>query len=123
MPTRLLPPPGAEGQRRRHGDGRDRQPRRAVLAPGHRRHRSTRLAPIPSPYGALAPVADSTTGLPLLQLPAGFSYSSFALDRRPHDRWPARPDRHDGMAVMQARAWRSAWAATAAARDAGRNWH
>ena len=45
---------------------------------------STWSAPVPSRYGALAPVADRTTGLPLLQLPAGFSYSSFAWtgDRR-----------------------------------------
>ncbi|KGR39271.1 hypothetical protein NX79_08250 [Xanthomonas vasicola] len=30
---------------------------------------STRLAPFPSRYGPLAPVADQSTGLPLLQLP------------------------------------------------------
>ena len=28
-------------------------------------------------FGPLAPVADATTGLPLLKLPAGFSYRSF----------------------------------------------
>lgn len=61
----------------------------------------TRLSPIPSPYGPLAPVADQSTGLPLLQLPPGFSYQSFSwsgdamADGRPC------PDRHDGMAVMQ----------------------
>ncbi len=55
------------------------------------------------PYGPIAPVADQTTGLPLLQLPAGFHYASFAwsgdmmLDGR------ACPDRHDGMAVVATR--------------------
>ncbi|MEQ4574728.1 MAG: phosphatase, partial [Gammaproteobacteria bacterium] len=36
----------------------------------------TRLEPIPSPYGDLAPALDRSTGLPLLLLPPGFSYSS-----------------------------------------------
>ena len=55
------------------------------------------------PYGPIAPVADQSTGLPLLQLPAGFQYASFAwtgdtmLDGRPC------PDRHDGMAVVTTR--------------------
>lgn len=31
------------------------------------------LAPVPSRYGPLAPVADQSAGLPLLQLPRGFS--------------------------------------------------
>ncbi|MBF6022884.1 alkaline phosphatase PhoX [Lysobacter niastensis] len=59
--------------------------------------------PVPSRYGALAPVADQTTGLPLLQLPPGFSYSSFAwTGDRMADGQPV-PPRHDGMAVMQSR--------------------
>lgn len=58
-------------------------------------------APIPSPYGALAPVADQSTGLPLLLLPAGFSYTSFAwTGDRMGDGQPV-PPRHDGMAVMR----------------------
>lgn len=57
-------------------------------------------APIASPYGALAPVADQSTGLPLLLLPPGFSYSSFAwTGDRMADGQPV-PSRHDGMAVM-----------------------
>jgi secreted PhoX family phosphatase len=57
--------------------------------------------PVPSPYGALAPVADQSTGLPLLQLPPGFSYSSFAwTGDRMADGQPV-PSRHDGMAVMR----------------------
>jgi uncharacterized protein len=55
------------------------------------------------PYGPIAPVADQSTGLPLLQLPAGFGYMSFAwtgdtmLDGRPC------PSNHDGMAVVVTR--------------------
>lgn len=60
----------------------------------------SRLAPIPSPYGALAPVADAATGLPLLQLPAGFSYSTFAWSGDALADGQPCPDRHDGMAVM-----------------------
>ena len=48
--------------------------RQALAAAGD----PTRLSPIPSPYGELAPVADQSTGLPLLQLPPGFSYQSFS---------------------------------------------
>ncbi|MGH8078625.1 MAG: alkaline phosphatase PhoX, partial [Lysobacter sp.] len=60
-----------------------------------------RMAPIPSPYGPLAAVADRTTGLPLLQLPRGFSYQSFGWSGdRMSDGRPC-PDRHDGMAVMR----------------------
>ena len=61
----------------------------------------TRLAPIPSPYGPLAPVADRATGLPLLQLPTGFSYTSFGWSGDRMDDGQPCPDRHDGMAVMR----------------------
>ena len=61
----------------------------------------TRLAPIASPYGPLAPVADGATGLPLLQLPAGFSYTSFGWSGDRMDDGQPCPDRHDGMAVMR----------------------
>ena len=60
----------------------------------------TRLAPVPSPYGPLAPVADAVTGLPLLQLPPGFSYSTFAWSGDVMADGQPCPDRHDGMAVM-----------------------
>ena len=58
---------------------------------------------VAGPYGPIAPVADQSTGLPLLQLPAGFRYKSFAwtgdtmLDGRPC------PSNHDGMAVVVTR--------------------
>ncbi len=53
-------------------------------------------------YGPLAPVADATTGLPLLRLPARFSYTSFG--------WPGdllagggrTPPDADGMGVVRA---------------------
>ena len=60
----------------------------------------TRTLPIPSPYGRLAPVADRTTGLPLLQLPRGFSYRSFGWSGDLMDDGQACPDRHDGMAAV-----------------------
>ncbi len=61
----------------------------------------TRLSPIPSPYGTLAPVADLSTGLPLLQLPSGFRYKSFGWSGDAMSDGQATPDRHDGMAVMR----------------------
>ena len=53
-----------------------------------------------SPYGPIAPVADQTTGLPLLQLPAGFRYQSYGWTGDPmSDALPTRGN-HDGMAVV-----------------------
>jgi len=63
----------------------------------------TRLAPIPSRYGPLAPVADRSTGLPLLQLPRGFSYRSFGWSNDVMSDGQPCPDRHDGMAVVAVR--------------------
>ena len=60
----------------------------------------TRLSPIPSRYGPLAPVADRSTGLPLLQLPRGFSYRSFGWSGDVMSDGQPCPDRHDGMAVV-----------------------
>lgn len=58
-------------------------------------------APVPSPYGPIAPVPDLETGLPLLQLPRGFSYRSMSwTGDRMSDGQPAAP-RHDGMAVVR----------------------
>lgn len=52
-------------------------------------------------YGPLAPVRDLATGLPLLALPAGFSYRSFGWANSPmHDGMPT-PDNHDGMGVVR----------------------
>ena len=70
---------------------------------GRRAEALTRLEPIASPYGPVASVVDQTTGLPLLQLPQGFTYQSFGwsgdamADGRPG------PTNHDGMAVVRSR--------------------
>lgn len=63
-------------------------------------HGATQASPIPSPYGPLSPVADRTTGLPLLQLPRGFSYRSFGWSGDAMADGQLCPDRHDGMAVV-----------------------
>jgi hypothetical protein len=62
-----------------------------------------RTSPIASRYGPLAPVADRTTGLPLLQLPRGFSYQSFGWTGDRMDDGQACPGSHDGMAVVGTR--------------------
>jgi uncharacterized protein len=54
-----------------------------------------------SPYGALAPVADLATGLPLLQLPPGFSYRSHGWTGDPMSDGFPTPGSHDGMAVVR----------------------
>jgi len=55
-----------------------------------------------SPYGPIAPVADLSTGLPLLQLPAGFSYRSHGWTGDPMRDGRPTPSNHDGMAVVRA---------------------
>lgn len=62
-----------------------------------------RLEPIASPYGPVAPVADQVTGLPLLQLPQGFSYQSFGWSGDPMADGRPNPTNHDGMAVVRSR--------------------
>lgn len=56
-----------------------------------------------SPYGPTAPVNDLTTGLPLIELPAGFSYKStgWALDTMSDGL--ATPNSHDGMGIVVSR--------------------
>ncbi|MGH3935647.1 MAG: PhoX family protein [Pseudonocardiaceae bacterium] len=86
------------------GGARALMARGATAAPGRR---------VPAPanggYGPLGPVLDMTTGLPLLHLPADFSYASFGhaaayaqllgLPATGTDGFPT-PDRHDGMAAF-----------------------
>lgn len=57
----------------------------------------------PSPYGALAPVNDLTTGLPLMQLPPGFSYKSFGWAGDVMADGAVTPNSHDGMGVVRQR--------------------
>ena len=58
---------------------------------------------IPSPYGAIAPVNDISTGLPLLQLPPGFSYKSFGWRGDLMTNGKPCPAGHDGMGVIVSR--------------------
>ncbi len=53
-----------------------------------------------SGYGPIAPVKDLATGLPLLQLPAGFHYSSFGWTGDLMRNRQPTPGAHDGMAVV-----------------------
>ena len=53
-------------------------------------------------YGPLRPVADDTTGLPLLQLPEGFRYASFGWTGDPMEGGTLTPSAHDGMAAFAA---------------------
>jgi len=54
----------------------------------------------PSPYGPIGPVQDETTGLPLLQLPAGFRYQSYGWTGDLMNDGVITPNLHDGMAVI-----------------------
>jgi uncharacterized protein len=60
-------------------------------------------APFTNDYGPLAPVNDSITGLPLLQLPAGFTYSSYGWIGSKMSDGITTPGVHDGMAVVAAK--------------------
>jgi secreted PhoX family phosphatase len=55
---------------------------------------------MPSPYGPIAPTADETTGLKLLQLPQGFRYQSFGWTGDLMSDGVVTPSSHDGMAVI-----------------------
>ena len=51
-------------------------------------------------YGPVAPVNDQTTGLPLIALPAGFTYKTFGWRGQPMADGNLTPSGHDGMAVV-----------------------
>lgn len=53
-------------------------------------------------FGALAAVADDTTGLPLLHLPPGFRYRSFGWTGMPMTDGRPTPSHHDGMGIVHA---------------------
>jgi secreted PhoX family phosphatase len=56
---------------------------------------------VPEPMGALSPVADESTGLPLLLLPEGFRYRSLSwAGSKLHDGYSV-PGAADGMGVVQ----------------------
>ena len=52
-------------------------------------------------YGPLRPVADRTTGLPLLTLPEGFEYLSFGWSGEPLADGTPTPGAHDGMGIVR----------------------
>ncbi|MDB4680048.1 PhoX family protein [Planctomycetaceae bacterium] len=52
-------------------------------------------------YGPLSAVEDQTTGLPLLELPEGFRYSTFCWSRDEMSDGTITPGAHDGMGVIQ----------------------
>lgn len=61
-----------------------------------------------SPYGPTAPVNDLSTGLPLIELPAGFSYKSYGWRGDIMSDGLPTPGAHDGMGVvLQRRVGRS----------------
>ena len=62
------------------------------------------LTPATSPYGPVAPVADEVTGLPILQLPAGFRYRSMSWRNDVMSDGQLVNPAHDGMAVVMQRA-------------------
>ena len=53
-------------------------------------------------YGLIAPVADEVTGLPLLQLPEGFTYWSYGWTGMTMKDGTPTPGAHDGMGVVAA---------------------
>jgi secreted PhoX family phosphatase len=57
-------------------------------------------APAELGYGPLRPVADATTGMPLLELPEGFRYMTFGWTGDPMDDGRRTPPLHDGMAAF-----------------------
>ena len=53
-----------------------------------------------SPYGPVSPTVDGNSGLPLLQLPHGFSYWSYSWTGQVMSDGVPCPNLHDGMAVV-----------------------
>lgn len=60
------------------------------------------LANFNSDYGQVMPIADEVTGLPLLQLPAGFKYWSYGWTGMTMKDGTATPGAHDGMGAVAA---------------------
>ena len=58
---------------------------------------------VASPYGPIAPVNDLSTGLPLLMLPAGFTYKSYGWTGDTMANGQPTPGSHDGMGVIRSR--------------------
>ena len=58
---------------------------------------------VTSPYGPIAPTGDISTGLPLIQLPKGFSYKSYGWRGDLMADGLVTPAAHDGMGVVRSR--------------------
>jgi secreted PhoX family phosphatase len=58
------------------------------------------LEPAPSPYGPIFPVDDQNTGLPLIQLPRGFTYRTFSWQGDLMADGNRVKSAHDGMGVV-----------------------
>ncbi len=58
---------------------------------------------VPSPYGEPVPTPDLSTGLPVLELPPGFSYKSFGWTGDVMADGRVTPNAHDGMGVVRER--------------------
>lgn len=65
-----------------------------------RRHAKCGLL-VKSPYGPIAPVKDQVTGLPLIQLPKGFTYKTFSWTGDTMSDGNTVASGHDGMAVVK----------------------
>ena len=63
-------------------------------------------------YGPLVAALDETTGLPLLDLPAGFRYMSLGWTGDPMLNGKPTPPAHDGMAAFPGRPAACGWSAT-----------
>jgi secreted PhoX family phosphatase len=74
--------------------------RQAMAASG-----SGQLDPAPSPYGAIFPVEDQSTGLPLLKLPRGFTYRTFSWTGDMMADGQRVKSSHDGMGVVSVGGW------------------
>src|SRR5690606_39913973 len=59
--------------------------------------------PYSDDYGPVAPVRDLTTGLPLIALPAGFSYFTYGWTGQLMADGQRTPGVHDGMGVVAAK--------------------
>ena len=77
--------------------------RDARTVPGSQCAAATASLLIDSPYGLTAPVNDLTTGPPLIELPAGFSYKSYGWRGDVMSDGLVTPGAHDGMGIVRAR--------------------
>ena len=87
----------------KHAAGDDDDDRGAVDSRASGRGARCSGTRAPSPYGAVVPVNDEATGLPLIRLPAGFRYISFSWNGDLADDGNRITGSHDGMGVVRAR--------------------